>query len=76
MALISQVNSSCGTIDNQDTTIPLEVTVGVYSGATAIRIGSDGSAARQTQPKPSQVYVLDEKSARQLYDIMKTTFNF
>lgn len=77
MALVDQVKSHQGQIDEQgDLPIPMDVTIGTYNGDVAIRIGSNGSANRQTKPKPSQVYVLDENRARQLYNILKSTFRF
>ena len=75
--MVNQVSSHRGQIHKQgDLSIPMDVTIGTYNGDVAIRIGSDGSANRQTKPKPSQVYVLDENRARQLYNVLKTIFGF
>ena len=54
----------------------MDITIGSYEGNKAVRLGSKGSDNRKTKKKTSQVYVLEEDSAKQLYDILKSTFNF
>ena len=76
MALVNKINQKSGIIQQQDTDIPMDITIGSYEGNTAVRLGSKGSDNRKTKKKTSQVYVLEEDSAKQLYDILKSTFNF
>ena len=76
MAFVRNTNKQRGSIAKQDTEVDMDVTVGMYNGSMAVRIGSVGSDERETKKKTSQVYVLDETQARQLYDILKNTFGF
>ena len=77
MALVRRIYHRKGQISKQGPqTISMQLTIGIYNNKTAVRIGSSGSTKRKTKKKPSQVYVLDEKIARQLCGNIKSTFGF
>ena len=58
MAYVNKVHVGTGMIPKQKSSVKLDVIVGKYGKAGAIRFVSEGSSKRKSKKKPSQVYVL------------------
>lgn len=82
MPLVKEVKivGTGGQLSTQQTELPMLVESGYYDNRDdkAVRLYSLGKRDRDnsTELKVSQVYVLQRKTAKELYDFLKRTFNF
>ncbi len=58
------------------TTLVARYSTGEPDGTRLLQINSYGSVGRAVEDKLSQTLQFDEKSARQLFDVLKTEFGF
>lgn len=76
MALIKQFKKSSMERNSVHDGIEAEYAVFEYDSKVFVQIDSFGRSSREIPGKKSQTIQLDRDAAAQLYEILKTAFNF